>query len=128
MTRIFKIRYTSCVRSRGSSPYKITFLGSSRLDGYPVFSIELPEGDTLNWEWFTQSFSVDGYSLEKDDIELMPSLEEVVKPMPFSFDEHGFKPTPLEPPSRTIFYMDYKYSDKPVQEEPFTDEALILMI
>jgi hypothetical protein len=116
MTRTFKIRFTSGVRFlEGSSPYKVSFLGSSRLDGYPVFSIELPEGDSLNREWFARSFVVNtmpGYTLEKGDIELIQSLEEVVKPMPLSFDDQGFKPMPLAPPTGKLYYMDYIYPDK----------------
>lgn len=120
MKRFFKIRSTAGVRYHEPNPYAVKSVGYSKLDGFPIFEMTLDQGVAVNFEWFAQSFVIDGrpgYTIQKEDVELVRSLEDVSSHIPGLTDAPS---KPLEAPSGKLHYVDFVYEN--------IDERLLFML
>jgi hypothetical protein len=115
--RFFKVRRTEDVGVFPKCDY-IKYIGKSRLDGFPIFSIEYPSGD--NPLYFIISNLIvntkPGYALKSSEIEAIPSPEEQLR-----YSDEDLAPVQsMDQPSGTLFYMDHIYDS--------LDERLLLML
>jgi hypothetical protein len=81
----------------------------------------LEQGIGVNFEWFARSFVIDGrpgYTIQKEDLELIRSIEDVSSHIP---GLTGASSKPLPPPTGKLYYMDYELPNE-------TDERLNLFL
>jgi hypothetical protein len=91
------------------------------MDGYPVFEMTLDQGVAVNFEGFARSFVINGrpgYTIQKEDLELIRSLEDVSSHIPGLTGESS---KPIGAPIGKLYYMDYEYPSE-------SDERLNLFL
>ena len=96
----------------------IKYVGKSRLDGFPIFSIDYKGPITTSI--IKDSLIVNtkpGYTLETHEIELIKRLDDS-QSQSFSDELHPVKP--IDYPNSIIFCLDYEYDD--------LDERLLLIM
>ena len=123
MKRLFKIRSIAGVRCLGPNPYAVKSVGYSKIDGYPVFEMTLEQGIGVNFEWFARSFVINGrpgYTIQKEDIELIHSIEDVSSHIP-GLTGASWNPV-AGPATGKLYYIEkYEYPNE-------SDERLNLLL
>jgi hypothetical protein len=119
---IFKVKHSNGVhfnhpdfQTRNAYEY----IGKSRIDGFPIYSVEYPEYAVFSFFSICRHFIFNGkphYTPTPGDFEMISSLENQ-----FVFNPDPMAIRPLGPPTGILYYLDYKY------DEGF-DERLILMM
>jgi hypothetical protein len=113
----FKVLRTEGVGIVPNCDY-IKYIGKSRLDGFPIFSIVYPSSDNPSY-FIAPNLIVNtkpGYDLKSSEIEYIPSPEEQLR-----YSDTDLAPVQsMDQPSGTLFYMDHIYDS--------LDERLLLML
>ena len=76
---IFKVKHSNGVLERSKSGYVYKNLGPSRIDGFPMYSLEYPADEVFCFSLICRDFIFNGkprYTPFCDDFELISSLEE----------------------------------------------------
>jgi hypothetical protein len=120
--KYFKVLRTEGVGVLPNCDY-IKYVRKSRLDDFPIFSIEYPDGD--NPLYFIVSNLIvntkPGYTLKSSEIEYIPLPEDYLSFDGISSIANDLVPVkPMDAPNGTLFYIDVVY-DNP-------DERLLLML
>lgn len=123
ITRLFKVKHTAGVHYHGSV---FKYAGKSRIDGYPMYSVEMEAGEVFPWDYHLKFFIFNGkpnYTPTLDDFELIHALEDHISPKrtnPLVSTELVEVGLTMAPPSGTLYYLDYSYDE--------FDERLNLML
>lgn len=121
--RIFKVKHTSGVLYRGSV---FKYIGKSRIDGYPMYSVEMEAGEVFSWDYHLKFFIFNGkpnYTPTLDDFELVQDLQDYLaweRTNPLVSNELVEVGLVMAPPSGILYNMDYVYDE--------FDERLNLML
>lgn len=94
------------------------YIGKSRIDGFPIYSVEYPEYAVFSFFSICRHFIFNGkphYTPTPEDFEMAGSLED------WSANSNLCEISPLGPPSGILYYSDYKYK----YDE--SDERLLLI-
>jgi hypothetical protein len=112
--RIYKILRTEGIGIKAKSAHYISYLGKSRIDGYPLFEVEYDPNDLAHSvDILKDSLIVNtkpGYVLKFSEIQIIEPLED------------NSKPIITWTPKGSQFYLDYVYVNKEF------DERLLLMM
>ena len=120
-------KYFKVLRTEGVGVFPncdfIKYVRKSRLDDFPIFSIEYPNGD--NPLYFIVSNLIvntkPGYTLKSSEIEYIPLPEDYLSFDGISSIANDLVPVkPMDAPTGKLYYIDYVY-------ESF-DERLLLML
>jgi len=120
--KYFKVLRTEGVGVFPNCDY-IKYVRKSRLDNFPIFSIEYPDGDSPLY-FIVSNLIVNtkpGYTLISSEIEYIPLPEDYLRFDGISSIANDLVPVkPMDAPNGTLFYIDVVY-DNP-------DERLLLML
>jgi hypothetical protein len=118
MTYVFKIKRTEGVGVRPNCNW-VTYIGKSRIDGYPIFRVEYDDGPSIQY-LIMDALIVNtkpGYTIQSHEIEFIRSLDDI---MPVkSIAPELVSVQPMSAPIGKLFYFDYEYG---------FDERLLLMM
>lgn len=108
----FKVKRTEGVGIQPDCSW-VTYIGNSRIDGFPIFQIEYDSGPNIS-HLIQDALIVNtkpGYTIQGFEIELIRSLE---CDLPIKNNIQ------MSAPSGMLYYLDFVYND--------TDERLLLML
>ena len=104
-------KYRRIQLPRSGQEFKVEFIGNSRIDGNPMFSllstgqISFDSIKSIITHWrFTQAFSDLG-----NEFELVEKFEDVMAAKSLASDIIPVRP--MAPPSGALFYIDYVYGE-----------------
>jgi hypothetical protein len=117
MTNLTTTFFFKILRTEGvgvvSTCKNITYVGKSRLDGYPVFKIECDPNQNIISKLIRQSMIVNtkpGYTLGFDEIKPIPNMQDELT-NGFSISSDIIPVKPLSAPTGLLYYIDFVYDD-----------------
>lgn len=114
-TRIFKVKHTEGVHCR-ESVFK--YIGRSRMNGLPMYSVEIEEGEDFAWDYHLKSFVFNGkpgYTPTLEDFEFVNDLQDWLaweKRKYVALDIVPVQAMNFPEPTGTIYHLDYVYQDR----------------
>lgn len=118
---IFKVKHSNGVLDRSKTGYVYKNLGPSRVDGYPIYSLEYPADEVFCFSLICRDFILNG----KPGYTPVPEYFELISTLEDNLANPGFTDImsvqPMSQPSGLLYCMDFIYDTD-------FDERLLLML